>query len=106
MMWLPQGTIASGAQRMEQAAHLAELHSELTVAEVIRVEIYAYAGTGVLIDYDLTHVLDYVESRLLKHRSLTCSELVNSVGKFFGVSSRKVHQDFGREIAEEIGGWG
>ena len=92
------------ATRMEQAAKLAESLNEPETARIVRCEIFAYGGTGVLANYDLPNVMDYAEEVVGQNCSIGLDAAIRDVAKYFGHSSAKVRRDFGPVIADVVAG--
>lgn len=85
-------------KRMALAAARAEELNEAEVAEILRSDIYSYAGNGVLTDYDLCNVLDYAEELIGGNPSMDYAAVVKRVAKYFGHAPAKIKRDFGRVI--------
>ena len=92
------------ARRMERAAARAEELNEAEVAEILCSDVYSYAGNGVLADYDLCGVLDYVEELIDREPSVDFATVLKRVAKYFGYAPAKVKRDFGRVIEDVMVG--
>ncbi|MDB5390263.1 MAG: hypothetical protein JWM11_5909 [Planctomycetaceae bacterium] len=90
------------ATRMKIAATRAEQIGEIRVAEILLSHVFSSAGNGVLIEYDLDNVIDFVEDLASGNRELEFENAVKRVAKFFGHTVAKVNRDFGDRIENSI----
>jgi len=82
-------------QRMEAVAQLALLAGEQEMADVIRSEIYAYAGPGVLQDYTEDSVTSLADDILKRNPSMRLDALVVRLAGHFGYRRNKLERDWG-----------
>ena len=82
------------AQRMERAAKQAEQSAEREVAEIVRSHIYSCCGQGVLEDCSTLTVYELAEELVFRNPSISYSELLVRVARYFGYAARKIRKDF------------
>ncbi len=92
------------AKRMESAAQRADDLGEFEVAEILRCDIFSYAGNGVLANYDLSDVLDYTEELISRNPGMDYAMAVKRIAKYFGHAPTKVERDFGCVIENVLSG--
>lgn len=90
------------AERMDRAATRADELDESEAAEILRSDIYSYAGAGALSDYDLHSVLEYADELICSSLSMDYDMAVRRVARYFGHSIAKVRRDFGGVIEEAM----
>jgi hypothetical protein len=88
--------------RMEQAAATAKKFNENEVAEILRSDIFSYAGSGVRSKYDTSHVLEFTIYLIDNNPSIDFAKLVKRVAKHFGYSTRKIKKDYSNLILDAI----
>ncbi len=90
------------ADRMEKAASTAEDFGEAEVAAILRCDIESYAGTGVLEEFNVDSVCEYVAELFWTHGVRESQSAIKRVARHFGHSPAKVRRDFGELIQHEL----
>ena len=92
------------AKRMEGSATRADELNEPEVAEIMRSDIYSYCEAGVLEDYSLHNVLDYIEELIGINASFDYHTVLRRIARYYGHSIAKVQRDFGAVIKDVMAG--
>ncbi len=92
------------ADRMEQAACRADRLGESEVAEILRSDVWLYAGDGVLLEYNSDNVSEFAAELRWTKGITDVKHATIGVAKYFGHSVAKVRRDFEDYIADAISG--